>query len=96
MSNSNFIGDCLHIYDNYFIPILFDENNLFKIWPLFVIILLIFLITIEIRSQSCEDGNCDHYKNMDLFTSSDLCTKKIDTIIYRLNLNYTVVSWRDL
>lgn len=90
---TNFIDDCINIYNNYCHPILFDNIDRPPFWPVIVMALIIFLAVGEIGSQSCENGGCNHYKNIEK-SSSNNSTSDIDTLISRVKINHTVVGWR--
>lgn len=94
MPDRNFIDDCINIYNDYCYPILFSNINRPAIWPVIVTAIIIFLTIEEISSQSCGDGYCNHYKNIDPSSVDDLSSKNIDTLISRIILNHTTVGWR--
>ena len=94
MSNRNLIDDCVNIYNQYCYPVLFGELQRPPIWPVIVTAIIIFLAIGEIGSQSCENGCCKHYKNIDKSCSCNESSKNIDTIISRIKLNHTSVGWR--
>lgn len=94
MTNRNFIDDCIHIYNEYCYPVLFGEMDRPPIWPVIVTAIIIFLSISEIGSQSCQNGKCNHYNNIEPSSISGPSSKNIDTLISRLKLNHTVVGWR--
>ena len=92
MTDSNFIDDCMNIY-NKCSHVLFDDNiDRPPFWPVIVTALIIFLTVGEIGSQSCENGACNHYKNVE--PSDESTTGDIDNLISRVKINHTVVGWR--
>ena len=80
---SNFIDDCVGMYNNFFYPVLFGEIKGPPIWPVIVVSIIVFLLVGEIGSQSCSDGSCNHYKNIIPSKSSDTSSKNIETIMRR-------------
>jgi hypothetical protein len=94
MSESGFINGCSNIYYKYCYPLLFGEIRGPPIWPVIVISIIIFLAVAEIGSQSCQNGDCNHYKNLEKVGNNPTSVKMIDNIISRVNLNHTTVGWR--
>ncbi len=94
MSETNLFDDCVYLYNNYCYPILFGEMYRPPIWPVIVLSIIIFVAVAEIGSQSCQNGNCNHYKNADFTKPSDSSSKTIDGIISIVKLNHTIVGWR--
>ncbi len=94
MPDRDFINDCIDIYNKYCYPILFSDLHRPAIWPVIVVAIVIFLAVSEIGSQSCVDGHCNHYKNIEPSCPDDLSSDNIDTLISRIKINHTVVGWR--
>ena len=87
-----FIDECLNFYQKYGYPIIFDTLERPPFWPVIVMALIICLAVTEIGSQSCADGNCDYFNNLE--TNSKVTSKSIDNLISRVSINHTVVGWR--
>lgn len=87
-----FIDECLNFYHRYCSPIIFDNIERPPFWPVIVMALIIFLAVTEIASQSCADGNCNQFKDVE--PGSEITSKSIDSLISRVSINHTVVGWR--
>ncbi len=87
-----FIDECRSFYHKYCSPIIFDSIERPPFWPVIVMALIIFLAVSEIGSQSCADGNCNHYRSVE--PNSTITSKSIDSLISRVSINHTVVGWR--
>jgi len=91
----DFKNTCSNFYNNYCEPLLFRNFRGPPFWPVIVVSIVLFLLSTEIGSQDCVDGNCNHYND---YTKSinkkDKPSKSIDKIINMIRLNHTLVNWR--
>ena len=94
MYENNLIDTCKQFYNKCYSIVTDDDIQRPAIWPVIVMAIIIFIVVGEIGSQSCKNGQCNHYNNVDKISSDDLTSKHIDSLISRIKLNHTTVTWR--
>lgn len=94
MLDNNFINTCKQFYAKCYSMVTDDKIKRPAIWPVIVVAIIIFVVVGEIGSQSCQDGQCNHYDNVDKVSDNEPTSKHIDSLISRIKLNHTTVTWR--
>lgn len=71
---------------------LFDYDNIWAIWPVIIMTVLVYLVVSEIGSQDCTTQKCNN--KLTPIYETDTTVEMIDKINEGLRKNHRTVTWR--